>query len=526
MPETLTKKQPKRPFQRLFIWLLVSWSVTAQAQSFAPISAPSNGRREQLNFIIVLTDDHRYDFMGFTEKVPWLETPHLDAMAKAGCWIKNATVTTALCSPSRASILTGQYAHTHQVVDNFSPIPPTLTFLPQYLQSIGYQTALIGKWHMGNTDDQPQRGFNHWESFKGQGVYYGPTLNENGKRIQYTDQTYITDLLTDHALTWIDQTSKDKKPFFLYLAHKGVHDEFMPAARHKGKYANKPIPYPSTINLTAHDRVLGDTNKAPTAHGAANLPNVNVKDIPNWVKAQRNSWHGVDFMYNGRVDFDEFYRRYAETLLSIDESLGKIRAHLRKTRLDENTVIIYMGDNGFMMGEHGLIDKRNMYEESQRIPMIIEAPQRILRSKELTEVIQNIDIAPTILDLAGIQAPTHMQGKSFAGLIEGKSTPWRNQAFYEYYWEYSYPQTPTTLGVRTEQYKFIFYPGIWDVSECFDLKNDPEEKNNLYRNPAMQPTIEMLRASLWQWLEQTGGMQIPLKKIQEKRLDYGNQGLY
>lgn len=525
--QSFPTNQEERKWHLLCLFFcLLGQVLLVSAQAFAPLSSSKKERKQKLNFIVIVTDDHRHDFMGFTGKIPWLETPHLDLMAQNGCWIQNATVTTALCSPSRASILTGQYAHSHQVVDNFSPIPSNLAFLQQYLQGAGYQTALIGKWHMGNTDDQPQKGFHHWESFKGQGVYFGPLLNENGKRKQYADTTYITDLLTDHALTWISTQKQKEKPFFLYLAHKGVHDEFMPAKRHKGRYANKPIPYPSTINLTAVDKTIGDTNLLPTGKSKSGFKDYNVNDIPQWVRAQRNSWHGVDFMYDGRVNFEEFYRRYAETLLSVDESVGRIMQHLKETGLDQNTVVVYMGDNGFLMGEHGLIDKRNMYEESQRIPLVISAPKHLLKENKLDQVIQNIDIAPTILDLAGIKTPSQMQGKSFAGLLEGKNTSWRNQAFYEYYWEFSYPQTPTTLGVRTNQYKFIFYPGIWDVSECFDLKNDPEEKNNLYRDPTMQPIIESLRTDLWKWLENTGGMNIPLKRIQEKRLDYGNKGLF
>jgi arylsulfatase A-like enzyme len=482
---------------------------------------------KKLNFIFILSDDHRYDFMDFTGKVPWLKTPGLNQLKRTGVWVKNATVTTALCSPSRASILTGQYAHTHQVVDNFSAIPNGLTFFPQHLQKAGYTTCFLGKWHMGNTSDQPQQGFDHWESFEGQGVYYKPRLNINGQHYQYDDTTYITDLLTNHAIQWLDLHKTS--PFFMYISHKGVHDEFMPAKRHKGVYVGQPILYPSTINLTATkgSRLFGDTlGNHPTSFRASGLKQYNVADIPQWVVKQRNSWHGVDFMYDGRVDFEEFYRRYAETLLSVDESVATIIKYLEDNGLRENTVIIYMGDNGFLMGEHGLIDKRNMYEESQRVPMLISGPGNILSDIQLSEVIQNIDVAPTILDLAAVKIPPNVQGKSFAPLLRGEKIPWRNRAFYEYYWEFSYPQTPTTFGVRTNQFKFIFYPGTWDISELYDLFNDPEEKNNLYRHPAYQDMISSLRKEVWDWLEKTGGMQIPLKRINEKRIDWGYKGLY
>src|SRR5689334_13386118 len=185
------------------------------------------------NIIFILADDHRYDAMGFMKKIGGLQTPGLDRMAREGAHVKNAFVSTALCSPSRASILTGQYAHTHTVVDNEAPLPRNLTFFPQYLKQSGYQTAFLGKWHMGNTDDQPQPGFDYWVSFRGQGVYYDPEFNINGKREQQPKGSYTTDLLTDKAIGWMQGRDK-KKPFFLYLSHKGVHAEFFPAKRHEG----------------------------------------------------------------------------------------------------------------------------------------------------------------------------------------------------------------------------------------------------------------------------------------------------
>ena len=187
--------------------------------------------RNQPNIIFILSDDHRYDFMGFTGKVPWLETPTIDRLAKEGVYFPNTFVTTSLCSPSRASILTGLYSHSHQIVDNNAPMPRGLVFFPEYLQKAGYETAFFGKWHMGDQGDDPQPGFDHWESFEGQGDYYNPTLNINGKRISYTDSSYISDLLTKHAIEWMN-TRKGEKPFFVYLSHKAVHAMFKPSIRH------------------------------------------------------------------------------------------------------------------------------------------------------------------------------------------------------------------------------------------------------------------------------------------------------
>jgi len=508
-------------FKQGFMLLIL---LVVEVVSANPILAPITPKKRPPNIIFILSDDHRYDFMGFTGKVPWLETPNMNKMAKEGTWIKNASVTTALCSPSRASILTGQYAHTHKVVDNFSPLPDNLIFFPQILQKAGYTTSFFGKWHMGNVGDQPQKGFDHWESFQGQGVYYNPELNINGIQKSFGDSTYITDLLTEHAVDWINQ-QKTGLPFFLYLSHKGVHDNFQPAKRHKGIYSHQAIQYPSTINITAgkNSKLFGNLNFCPTDQNADST--FNIKDIPQWVKQQRNSWHGVDFMYDGAVTFEDAYRRYCESLVSIDESIGSIIACLKKNQFDQNTIIVYMGDNGFLWGEHGLIDKRNMYEESQKIPLLLHAPGLFKTGKVLDQIIQNVDIAPTILDMAGIQKSPQMQGSSFLPLLKELPIAWRNQAFYEYFWEFSYPQTPTTFGVRKGKYKFIYYHGIWDVYEFFDLEADPEEKNNLYRSAVHQSLIATLKAELWDWLTSTGGMLIPLKTIKDKRIDHGFKSL-
>ena len=478
------------------------------------------GNRKPMNIIFILADDHRYDAMGFMNKIKGLQTPGMDRLAKEGVHIKNAFVSTALCSPSRASILTGQYAHTHTVVDNEAALPSNLVFFPSYLQKSGYQTAFVGKWHMGNTDDQPQPGFDHWISFQGQGVYYNPTFNVDGKRIKQAEGSYITDLLTDYALEWLNKTNKSK-PFFLYLSHKGVHAEFYPAKRHEGKYADVPVVCPPSMYLTATDS--SKTYGIPTPPGSQ----VNTRDIPNWVRAQRYSWHGVDYMYHGTIKFDDFYRRYLETLQAVDESIERIINWVVSHGLKDNTMIVYMGDNGFSFGEHGLIDKRHAYEESMRVPLLVWAPGMVKPNSVMEQIIMNVDLAPTFLDLAGIAKPKQMQGFSFAEILEGKSVTWqRDKVFYEYYWEAAFPQTPTTFAVRTERYKYIYYNGIWDINELYDLQADPYEMNNLIRDPAYQQTGMKLRTELFNWLGQTGGLQIPLKKAQGLRFDNRYQNTY
>ena len=464
------------------------------------------GHAQQKNIIFIIADDHRYDAMGFMKKIPWLETPGLDRMAAEGMHVKNAFVTTALCSPSRASVLTGMYAHSHTVVDNAAPEPDDIVYFPQLLQKAGYQTAFFGKWHMGDEGDQPRKGFHHWEGLRGQGEYYNPSLNINGKRTRFTDSTYIADLITDHALDWMKNRKKGQ-PFFVYLSHKGVHASFEPARRHRGKYKDKPVPLPPSYHLTATDKYK--------AHG-----------IPEWVKQQRHSWHGVDHMYHGQIDFETFYRNYLETLLSVDESVSRVLDYLKANGLDQNTLVMYMGDNGFSFGEHGLIDKRHAYEESMRVPMVVRCPSLIKSGVATEALVQNIDVAPTLLAYAGVTAPDHMQGKSFLNVLAGKSPQHRDKIFYEYYWEYHYPQTPTMFAVRSGKYKYIHYYGLWTQNELYDLEKDPGEMQNLIEDEQYREMTKNFSAEIFDWLQRTNGMQIPLKRNVYPKIDHKYKGQY
>lgn len=467
----------------------------------------NQNKNKPRNIIFILTDDHRYDYMGFTGKVPWLETPNMDKLAEEGAYLSNAFVTTSLCSPSRASILTGQFSHTHTIVDNQAPDPGNLTYFPQYLEKAGYQTGFFGKWHMGDHGDDPQPGFTHWESFPGQGVYYNPTLNINGERIAYKDSTYITDLLTEHAVDWLDKRDKDK-PFFLYLSHKAVHAAFKPAQRHKGRYKGKKITLPATYEQTK----TGEYK--------------NLK-WPQWVADQRISWHGVDYMYHDNRDLHEMVVDYCETLLGVDESIGTVMDYLEQEGLDESTLVIYMGDNGFSWGEHGLIDKRHFYEESVKVPLLVRCPELFEGGIRPQQMVQNIDIGPTVLAEAGIEQPENMPGVSFVPILTGNSTDARKEVFYEYYWEYDFPMTPTVFGMRTDQYKYIRYHGIWDRNELYDLKNDPDEMYNLIGDRDKQDIAKSMSEAIYDWLEETKGMNIPLKRTVKYRFgDYKHKNEY
>lgn len=440
------------------------------------------------NIIYILTDDQRYDELGFLN--PILDTPNMDKLASGGVYFKNAFVTTALCSPSRASILTGQYMHNHGVVDNNAPPKPGTIFFPSYLQEVGYDTAFVGKWHMGEnyskgTKDGPQPGFDHWVSFAGQGQYYPSVnakgepnvLNVDGKHVP--QQGYITDELTDYSLDWLKNRNRDK-PFFLYLSHKAVHANFAPAERHKNQYAGQKVPVPAS---------QADTEE-------------NYAGKPMWVKNQRNSWHGVDFPYHSSLDVQSYKMEYHRALSAVDDSIGRILQWLDQNNLTENTTVMLMGDNGFMFGEHGLIDKRNAYEESMRVPLLAYAPGLLKPGQVIEHVVANIDIAPTILDMAGASLPAQFEGDSMMLLVNGKEVKnWRTELLYEYYWEFNYPQTPTTFALRTDNFKLIQYHGVWDLEELYDMKNDPKEMINLIDDPKYLAVKVALRKKLFVMLE-------------------------
>jgi N-acetylglucosamine-6-sulfatase len=484
------KQTDKRITRRGFL-RAVGGTVGVMAVMGSPVGGLTTKRirnRKPRNVIFILSDDHRYDFMGFLNKPKFLETPNMDRMAKEGAHLPKAFVTTALCSPSRCSILTGQYSHKHGVVDNNSLVPEGTVFFPQYLQQSGYETAFIGKWHMGHVKDEPRSGFDKWVSFKGQGKYYDCQLNVDGKRVQATK--HISDELTDYALRWLEKERNPDKPFFMYLSHKAVHAMFEPAKRHLNKYENETPDYPKS---------MADTKE-------------NYEGRPLWVKEQRNSWHGVDYMYHGQMDYDTFYKRYCETVLSIDDSIGRVLDGLKALALEESTLVFYMGDNGFSFGEHGLIDKRHAYEESMRVPLLAWCPEVIKPSSQIEQLVQNIDIGPTILEAAGLETPKDMDGRSFLPLLEGMQIPWREAIFYEYFWERNFPQTPTMFAIRTGRYKYIHYHGIWDTDELYDLQEDPDEIKNLIDKSDKQALVRKMHKRLFDWLEETNGMLIPLRR--------------
>ena len=450
--------------------------------------------------VFILSDDHRFDAMSFLGH-QFAETPVMDSMAANGAYLKNALVTTSLCSPSRASILTGLYTFRHRVIDNNRAIPPGTVYFPQYLQKAGYSTGFFGKWHMGGESDEPQPGWDHWVSFLGQGEYLPPTpdytLNVDGKRVK--QKGYITTELTDYAIDWLKKQKPTEKPFCMYLSHKAVHANFTPEDKYEDSFKDLPFLRPASEKTTAADLTK-----------------------PRWLRDQRNSWHGVDFPYHTDMGIERYYKRYCETLRSVDDSIGRVLQQLKDMGIYEETLVIYMGDNGFMFGEHGLIDKRVAYETSMRVPMLVQCPEIIKGGTVVEEMIANIDVAPTIMEAMSLKKPAHMDGESFLPLVQGKTIPWREQFLYVYYWEKNFPQTPTTFALRTPKGKYITYYGLWDSDEYYDLTADPDESKNLIQNPAHIAEAKQMENKLYKMMSSLGGMEIPLNQptggFNDKRL--------
>ena len=406
------------------------------------------------NIIFILTDDQRYDAMSCAGH-PWLKTPNMDRLAEEGVLFNNAFVTTSLCSPSRASFLTGCYAHTHEVFMNNGRDPnPSIPTFPQLLRKAGYQTAFIGKWHMARTNS-PQPGFDHWVSFSGQGRYDKNKLNVDGEIVQ--SEVYITDELTNYAVRFLRR--KHDRPFMLYLSHKAVHAPFKPAERHENLYSDIEI-------KSQHN------------------PNDNLAAKPEWGRKMDKNWKSQ-------------IRNYMRSLVAVDESLGRVLETLEAENILDDTAIVFAGDNGYFHGEHGgMWDKRAAYEPSIRIPLLMRYPPLARPGARCDAMVLNIDLAPTLLELAGVGVPGTMQGQSWLGVLKGR--PGRESFLYEYFQEVDRKyKRPTVLAVRTKQWKYVTYPLAGKLTdELYDMKNDPQELNNLIGNAGCADVVEQMKKEL------------------------------
>ncbi len=407
----------------------------------APAAARSAPRP---NILFILIDDMRWDSFGAAGH-PFLQTPHLDRLAREGARFTNAFVTTPLCSPSRASFLTGQYVQTHGVVGNTpagAPISHKLETFPKLLRAAGYRTGYFGKWHMGN-DPSPRPGFDRWVSFRGQGVYNNPVLNIDGKDAPHPG--YITDILTGHAAEFIEKSGAG--PWCACLAHKAIHGPFTPAERHKNLYATEPIPI------------------APSATD-------DLKDKP-----------ALNFVKPGAGSPDALIRNQLRCIAAIDEGVGRLLATLEKTGQLDNTLVVFTSDNGYFWREHSLGDKRWAFDESIRIPLLFRHPKLVKPGAKIPALVANIDIAPTFLDLAGAPIPAAVQGKSLLPVLRNPRARVRRELFCEYFREEAYPRTPSWRAIRTERYKYVHYPDLNGADEFYDLKQDPGERRNRISDP-------------------------------------------
>ena len=435
---------------------------------FFSLNLFSQKTEKKPNFLFILVDDQPYDAVGFSNRYPFLKTPNIDKLANQGVNVENFFVTQSICSPSRASFLTGTYPHIHGVNQNNKYVDPDWANYAPYsthLQNSGYETAHIGKIHMAwkRGKEHIRPGFDYWFSFIGQGQYFDPKVNDNGVEMKL--EGYMTDILTDKTIDWLKNKRDPNKPFSLNLWHKAVHERHLPAPRHKDLYKNEDLPTPPH-----------DTHKET------------FKGKPEWL---RRKTYGFKWNENDKIP-DELpeitwpinkqkYMQLLRSLIAVDESLGQVIKTLDEMGELENTVIIYSSDNGYFMGEHTFLDKRLAYENSMRVPMIIRYPKLIAKNSIVKEQCLNIDIAPTILDLAGVKKPSYMQGESMVKLISGKKDKsWRKSMLFEYYVDDAWPYAgPNQVAVRTNKYKLIDNFLDDDIDELYDLVNDPGEMKNL-----------------------------------------------
>ncbi|WP_247236339.1 sulfatase [Telluribacter sp. SYSU D00476] len=463
------------------LFCLISWTRDAKQE------------RKQPNVVVILTDDQRWDALGVAGN-PYLKTPHIDKLAAEGVYFKNYFCTTSLCSPSRASILSGKYAHAHGVVNNFTEYPTNLPSFPAVLQKEGYETAYIGKWHMGEENDNPRPGFDYFVTHKGQGKYWDTEFNINGQGSKEI-KGYYTNVVTKMANEWL--TKKRSKPFMLILGHKAPHSFYIPEPKYAKAFAGVRIPYPQSA--------------------------FELEDKPKWIQQRLNTWHGIygplfdwrkkfpDSSPEAVKDFENMVHAYWGTILSVDDSVGELYRTLQEMGELDNTVFVFTSDNGLLNGEHGMVDKRTMHDPSIHIPLIVRFPglTPITKPVVVDKQVLTLDIAPTILDLCGAPALKDIHGQSFRRLVQGDDRGWRKAWFYEYNYEKQFPYTPNVRGIRTDEWKYIHYPtgdGTPDqhMAELYHIAADPGEDHNLISDPKYAGKLKELKAELARQLKMTG----------------------
>ena len=444
----------------------------------AALSSLGAAPAERPNILVIITDDQRADAMSCAGH-PLLKTPHLDRLAGEGARFANAFVTTSLCSPSRASMLSGLYAHRHGVLNNFTEYPDDLPSYPKALREVGYTTAYFGKWHMGETNDAPRTGFDFWMSHQGQGRYFDNEWNINGRR-EFI-KGYYTTIVTKHVVRWLGE--KHDKPFLLVMGQKAPHGgPIEPEPRFEHAFDSANITKPANFGAWKDGK-------------------------PAWLAESYPTWHGAGGPLYNYNDYGKFVRAYLGTLLSVDESVGRIYEALKQAGQLHRTMIVFTSDNGFALGEHGRVDKRTMYEESIRVPLLVRYPPLIPKPTVIPQMVLSLDLAPSLIDVAGAKPIQGIDGLSWKPLLAGKTDGWRKSFAYFYNYESEFPYTPNVRGVRTDSLKYIHYPhgdGSPDhyIAELYDLSRDPLETKNLLNDPAMAGERKALQKELDRLLEQ------------------------
>jgi len=482
--------------------------------------------RQKPNIIFILSDDHAVQaissYGGRLADVA--QTPHIDRMANEGIRFDKCYATNSICAPSRATILTGKYSHLNGVIDNVTEFDGNQQTFPKLLQQAGYQTALVGKWHLKS---EPT-GFDYWNVLPGQGDYYNPDFIEMGNKKKM--EGYVTDVITDIALDWLEKRNKER-PFCIMIHHKAPHSNWMPGPQHLSLFDDVEIPLPDNFFDNYENR--GSAAKNQEMEIAKNMFLGYEMKLPQWMidemGVDNNEWATTEWeiindefteeqkaawdkAYNPKNEqfyksrpkekelakwkYQRYLKEYLRCIASVNENVGRVQDYLEKSGLMENTIIIYSSDQGFFLGEHGWYDKRFMYEESFRMPLIASWAGRIKPGSVNTDLVTNLDFAQTILDIAGAGQPEDMQGRSLKPLMLGKTPDdWRKSVYYHYY---HYPQRQCVQpheGVATARYKLIhFYKiGEW---ELYDLERDPHEMKNEYNNPEYGNIVDELNKEL------------------------------
>lgn len=474
-------------------------------------------KKKRPNIVFIFSDDHAPHAIGayngrLKETNP---TPNIDRLARQGMLFQNSFCTNSICGPSRAVIITGKHSHLNGFMNNGNKFDGSQQTFPKLLRNAGYTTAMIGKWHLKS---DPQ-GFDYWDVLPGQGEYYNPRfLSQQGNR---TEQGYCTDIVTNLAIEWIKENKNGDQPFMLMCQHKAPHRCWMPALRHLDLYKDQDIPEPDTLfdsysdnaaasrnqemEIDRHMDLVCDLFTTPPdgwTHEGLNTDKSGWRNLQTMTQAQRSAWDAAFAEENEAFAKAELtgkdlvrwkYQRYAKNYLrcvrGVDDSVGRIMQFLKDNELEDNTIVVYSSDQGFYIGDHGWYDKRWMYEESLKMPLIVKWPGVTKAGSVNQHLVQNLDYAETFLQMAGAEIPNDMQGRSLVPLLKGEDvTDWRKSIYYHFYEYPSVHMVPRHNGVRSERYKLIqiYEFGEW---EFYDLENDPDEKLNLYNDPEYQTQI-------------------------------------